>query len=338
MNARARLGVIGAGYLTRAALRPALERPDSPFRLAAVLDPDPGALAALGVGAEVELTGDPEVFFAARLDAVHVAPPNAEHAPLALRALDQGLATLVDKPLADTVEAGRAILAKAEAAAAAGGVAMIGYMAKLNAWNRLAGELIRAGAIGEPLAMRGTHLGHQSHGWRTRRAASGLGSLGDLAVYPVATASDLLGTDAVSARASAYPAGDAVLTDLHVLGRVEYASGRVLDLESSFTEELGVGSSRYTVIGTDGVLIARETYAMNGGGSVQLADKSGRRYLQATPVDPYHEQYLRLAACMAGEAVPEELSIARGLHDLAVLHALDRSAATGGPISILRGE
>jgi predicted dehydrogenase len=328
-----RLGLIGGGFLTQAALLPALAAGDAGFTVAAVLDPRAEALAAAASRLPgVLATADEEGFFAAGLDAVHVATPNASHAALAGRAFGRGLAVLVDKPLADTLQAGAGIVA---AAGAAGTVGMVGYMSRYNAHNRAAAELIGSGAIGEPLSMTAVHLGYRGDDWRTRRAESGLGSLGDLGIYPVLTATDLFGRPA-GCRATAFPAGHPELTDLHTEATVHFTGGRRLRFESSFiTEAPGVGVSRYTVIGTGGALVVHDSWAMNGGGRVLLCDRTGRRAVAVTEVDPYAEQYRQLAACLRGSPVPREVSLERGLHDLGVLVALEQSAAGGGRLITL---
>jgi predicted dehydrogenase len=332
-----RLGLIGAGFLTQAALLPALAAPGAEFTVAAVLDPSAEALAAVAARLPgVLATRDEEGFFAADLDAVHVATPNAYHAGLAKRAFGLGLAVLVDKPLADTLRAGEGIVA---AARAAGTVGMVGYMSRYNAHNRVAAELVGSGAIGEPLSMTAVHLGHRSAGWRTRRAESGLGSLGDLGIYPVLTAISLFGNPD-ACRATAFPVGHPELTDLHAEGTVHFSGGRRLRFESSFiTEAPGVGVSRYTVIGTGGALVVRDSWAMNGGGRVVLCDRTGRNVVAVTEVDPYAEQYRRLAACLRDELpVPGEVSLERALCDLAVLVALEQSAAGCGRLVSLASD
>ena len=325
-----RIGLIGGGFLTQRSLLPALATVAGLFTVRAVLDPSPAALAAVrsrfpGVPA----TDDAERFFASGLDAVHIATPNASHCPLAVRALDEGLAVIVDKPLADTVAAGERIAA---AARDSGAVAMVGYMSKYNAHNRTVASLIRAGAIGEPRSMSAVHFGYQAGSWRTRRAESGLGCLGDLAIYPVLTASDVFGTSPHTCRGTAYPAADADLTDLHAEGTVEFADGASLHLEASFVTQIpgGPGLSRYTVIGSEGVIVARDSWAMNGGGQVLLCNAAERGMVSSDEVDPYVEQYRQLAACLRGAPVPGHVNVERGLHDLAVLTSLASSASEGG--------
>ncbi len=330
---RYRIGLIGAGFLAQAALLPALTAACDLFTLGAVLDPSAEALGSVRAGFPGTLTtDDADVFFASGLDAVHIATPNSSHAPLASRALAAGMAVLVDKPLADTVEAGARIVC---AARASGGVAAVGYMSKYNAHNRAAAALISSGAIGEPRSMTGVFLGHhEGDNWRTRRAESGLGCLGDLAIYPVVTAIDLFGCFPVECEATSYPAGDAQLTEMHAQATVRFPGNRHLHLEVSLLAEPVSIGSRYTVIGSAGALLVRSSWDMNGGGRVLLCDGAGRRVVSVPDVDPYVEQYRQLAACMDGAPVPEQVSVERGLRDLAILTALQRSAASGRPLTL----
>ncbi|MEJ3745892.1 Gfo/Idh/MocA family oxidoreductase [Actinomycetes bacterium KLBMP 9797] len=321
-----RLGLVGAGYLTQSALLPALDGLDG-FEVAAILDPRPDArrlVADRVPGALV--TGDEEAFFGADLDAVHVAAPNHLHAPIACRALAAGRAVVVDKPLAGTVADAREIHLAAQASTVP---LLVGYMSRLNAHNEAVRHLVADGAIGVPLAMNATFLGHGEGNWRNYRAYSGLGCAADLGIYPLLTAGDLLGAPATDCQAVGYPAGDPRLTDIHLDATVWFGDRR-LHIEASFTEDPFVGKSRYSVVGTEGVIIAVDTWAMNGGGSVLLCDGQGRRPVTPPVVDPYAEQYRLLAECMAGKPVPAEVASAQGLRDVAVLHQLDRSAASRG--------
>jgi predicted dehydrogenase len=328
-----RIGLIGAGFLAQAALLPALTAVSDVFTLTAALDPSASALGSVRVGFPGALTtDDADDFFASGLDAVHIATPNASHAPLALRALAAGLAVLVDKPLADTVEAGASIV---DAARASGGVAVVGYMSKYNAYNRAAAALVSSGAIGEPRSMIGAFLGHhEGDNWRMRRAESGLGCLGDLAIYPVITAIDLFGCFPEECEATSYPADDPQLTELHAEATVRFPGNRHLHLEVSFLTEPVDIESRYTVIGSAGTLVVRSAWNMNGGGRVLLCDTAGRSVISVRDVDPYVEQYRQFAACMDGAPVPEQVSAERGLRDLAILIALQRSAAAGRPLTL----
>jgi predicted dehydrogenase len=330
-----RVGIAGAGFLTRHSLIPAL-RGMPGGRLVAVLDRDPQALAALaGDCPEAHLTTHEEEFFDVPMDAVHVATPNHLHEHFAGRALARGLATLVDKPLAHTVESGRRIVA---AAAAAGVPAIVGYMSKHNVYNREARRLVAAGAIGTPLAMVAARLGWRKEDWRSRPAESGLGCLADLGIYPVLTAVDLFGADPVRCQATAWPVGDPARTDLYAQATLWFDDHRYLHFETAATFHEQPASAEvagYTVVGEAGIIQVSGAWQMDGSGRLECCDTGGwHPTAQLTPADPYRSQYELLAACAAGQPVPAEVSLERGLRDLEILYAIAGSATAGGATGI----
>jgi predicted dehydrogenase len=131
-----RVGLVGLGSMGRNHLRVLAARPD--VVLAAVADP-----AAEVLGAAVAATGaagyaEPAAMIGqADLDAVVVAAPTTAHLPLALAAVERGLALLIEKPLADTVEAAERI---ATAAAERGVPVAVGHVERFNPAVR---ELVR---------------------------------------------------------------------------------------------------------------------------------------------------------------------------------------------------
>jgi UDP-N-acetylglucosamine 3-dehydrogenase len=95
-----RVGLIGLGAMGRNHLRLLTGRDDA--RLVAIADPVPGALD-VATTAEAQAYAEPLAMLAeAELDAVVIASPTMTHHPLALAALDRGIAVLVEKPLAAT--------------------------------------------------------------------------------------------------------------------------------------------------------------------------------------------------------------------------------------------
>jgi predicted dehydrogenase len=322
-----RIGIVGAGFLTQHRLIKAIaDIPDA--TLAAVLDPSDAARAAVaGLSPDTLVTADEAEFFDASLDAVHVATPNYLHEHFACRAIELGIATIVDKPLADTVESGRRILA---ASMSGPGVAMVGYMSKHNVYNREARRLIAAGAIGRPLAMVAARCGWRLKGWRRRPQTSGLGCLGDLGIYPVLTAVDVFGAEPVRYRASIWPVGDPEQSDLYAHATVWFDDERYLSFETAATfdqQPVSAEVSVYTVVGDEGVIQVNRSWAMDGSGSLDWCDASGWHCADLTPVDTYRVQYELLRRYAAGEPVPQEISIDRGLRDLAILYAIADSAA-----------
>src|SRR4029453_3879990 len=79
-------------------------------------DPVPEALEAAGVTTGAQAFAEPLAMVAeADLDAIVLAAPAPAHVPLALAAIDRGVAVLVEKPLAATVDEGLEILRAARA-------------------------------------------------------------------------------------------------------------------------------------------------------------------------------------------------------------------------------
>jgi predicted dehydrogenase len=96
-----RVGLVGLGAMGRNHLRLLMARDDA--RLVAVADPVPGALEAAAATTDAQGYAEPLAMLAeAELDAVVIASPTTTHHPLALAALDRGIAVLVEKPLAAT--------------------------------------------------------------------------------------------------------------------------------------------------------------------------------------------------------------------------------------------
>src|SRR5690349_7542405 len=97
-----RVAIIGAGVMGRHHLSLAQGHPG--FDVVGVADPAPATLERLR--GEVATFADHRRMLAEAVpDAVIVATPNALHVPAALDCLEHGAAVLVEKPVADSVEA-----------------------------------------------------------------------------------------------------------------------------------------------------------------------------------------------------------------------------------------
>lgn len=111
-----RVAVVGAGYWGPNLVRNFRNSAD--WDLVAVCDLDPlRAEKVIGARSTVEVETSVEKLFARTdLDAVAIATPARTHAALAIAALEAGKHVLVEKPLADTVEAAEAMIAAADRA------------------------------------------------------------------------------------------------------------------------------------------------------------------------------------------------------------------------------
>jgi predicted dehydrogenase len=135
-----RIAIIGAGVIgrTHAAAISACEG----VTLSGILDPVHKDLG-------VKHYRDIDVLIADRPDGVILATPNALHAPMGTSLLEAGIPVLIEKPLADTVEACHMLIA---AATRSSTPALVGHQRRYSPIIRAAKAQIDSGAFGQLVA------------------------------------------------------------------------------------------------------------------------------------------------------------------------------------------
>ena len=122
---------------------------------------------------------------------VDVCSPGGTHAEIAVAALDAGKHVLCEKPLANTVDEARAMVAAASRAARHGVRSMVGYSYRRVPAVALARRLVEQGRIGEIRHVRAQYLQDWIVDpefplvWRLQRSAAGSGALGDIGAHIV---------------------------------------------------------------------------------------------------------------------------------------------------------
>jgi predicted dehydrogenase len=158
-----RVGIAGLGTMGRNHLR--VLGGLAGVELAALADPVPAALEAAGAGAASALASgsgvrafaDPgEMLASAALDAVVLATPTTTHLPLALAALERGIACLIEKPLAATPSEGRQIR---DAALASGVPVQVGHVERFNPAVLTLGQLLGEGWLTTVFAIASRRAG-----------------------------------------------------------------------------------------------------------------------------------------------------------------------------------
>lgn len=135
-----RAGLLGVGMMGRHHAR-VLRELDG-VDLVAIADPggDPH-----GVAGELEVLPDIDALIAAEIDIAVVAVPTRFHEDAALKLAAAGVHTLVEKPIAESVEAGRRM---ADAFAAAGLVGAVGHIERFNPALQQLRRRLEAGELG----------------------------------------------------------------------------------------------------------------------------------------------------------------------------------------------
>lgn len=140
-----RLVVIGAGLVGRRHARHAHRHPD--FELAWIVDPDP-ACAELAKELGCRHATSLAKVEPADCDAAIVATPNGDHLPSGLACLERGWATLIEKPVADTVANGEKLVSAFEAA---GLPLLIGHHRRYHPSFEIARDIISSERLGSPV-------------------------------------------------------------------------------------------------------------------------------------------------------------------------------------------
>jgi predicted dehydrogenase len=122
-----KIGVVGVGVMGSNHARVLSEM--SNVRLAGIADPDRKQRDFVARTLGCEAFGDLDSLLKCGLDAVTIAAPTHLHHELALECISRGIHLLVEKPIAPTVEEGRAIVA---AARRAGVTLMVGHVERFN--------------------------------------------------------------------------------------------------------------------------------------------------------------------------------------------------------------
>jgi predicted dehydrogenase len=170
---RLRVGIIGAGAFGRRHVATIGREPLC--EVAAIADP---SAAAAAFGAErgfAYYARYEDMLASAKLDAAIVATPNAMHVPAGLACAAAGVPMLVEKPIAETVEAARQLTTAAQRA----GVALlVGHHRRYNPVIALAREIVRGGRIGRLAAVSAQWLlqkpsAYFDVAWRVDRKGGG---------------------------------------------------------------------------------------------------------------------------------------------------------------------
>ena len=123
------------------------------------------------------------------IDLVDVCTPGHTHAEIVIAALEAGKHVLCEKPLANSVEEAEAMTRAAEAAAASGVRAMVGFTYRRVPAIALARQLVAEGRLGTLHHVRAQYLQdwivdpQAPLSWRLEKDKAGSGSLGDIGAH-----------------------------------------------------------------------------------------------------------------------------------------------------------
>jgi predicted dehydrogenase len=193
-----RVGMVGYAFMGAAhsqAWRTVNRAFDLPLRarMAAVCGRDEEKVrsAATRLGWERTYTDWRDLITADDIDVVDICTPGDSHCEIALAALAAGKHVLCEKPLANTVEEARAMVAAAETARAGGFRSMCGFNYRRVPAVTYLRQLVAAGRLGTIRHVRAVYLQDWIVDpqfplvWRLQRDKAGSGALGDIGAHIV---------------------------------------------------------------------------------------------------------------------------------------------------------
>ena len=308
---RIRWGLVGASDIAETRMIPAMRRLG--HDVAAVASgsvewaatfADRNGIAAFGSVDDIVARDD--------IDAVYISSTNEHHRAYTELAAAAGKHVLCEKPLALSVDDGRAMV---EACERAGVTLATNHHLPGAGTHRTVRELVAGGAVGRVLAVRVFHavmLPERLQGWRLGSRAGGGVAL-DITCHDASVINPLLGALPVDVVALATHQGpwEAAAEDA-LMATMRYADGSLAQTHDAFT--VAYAPTGLHVLGSEGAIFAAAVMTQDPIGTVVLHDASGEREIHvADRRDLYEIGIGGFAAAIVGEV---DRPVATGLDGL----------------------
>jgi xylose dehydrogenase (NAD/NADP) len=334
-----RFAVVGLGWFTRGRALPALEASDrcEPTVLVSSTTAKAERVAADTDGAERALTYDEFEDGGATgdYDAVYVCTPNALHLDTVEAAAAFGKDVLCEKPMERDSDRARALVAACEA----GGVElMVAYRMHTEPAVRRARDLVRAGYVGDPVAVRGDmsqrlldRVNPDPDQWRLDEGLAGGGALFDIGLYPLNTARFLLGADPVTVTGSTSSTHDAFD---EVDETVSFSARFPGDVTAHcFASHNARQASSITLTGTEGQVRVEPAFFQDQDRALSVSRGDGRAEVRVERVDQMREEFDYFADRVRGDA-EVYADGHHGLVDMAAMEAVYRAGETDAWVAV----
>jgi len=326
--AELRAGLLGVGMMGRHHARVLRELPG--VELVAIADPggDPH-----GVAGDLPILPDIDALIAAGIDVAVVAVPTRFHEDAALRLAEAGVHTLVEKPIADSVEAGQRMV---DAFAAKGLVGAVGHIERFNPALQELRRRLEAGDLGDVYQIATRRQGP----FPSRIADVGVGK--DLASHDIdLTAWVAQSTYATVFAQTAHKSGREYEDMVTATGRL--ANGTVV---SHLVNWLSPMKERVTIVtGERGAFVADTstgdlTFYANGTIPLEWESVSSFRGVSEGDViryafakrEPLRVEHENFRDAVLGEQT-DVVTMEQGLRTLAVVEGMLDSARTGTAVT-----
>jgi predicted dehydrogenase len=327
-----RYAVVGLGHISQVAVLPAFKSAKH-SELAALVSADSTKLKKLGrkYGIDRAYSYDDYEQALSEVDAVYVTVPNHLHREYTIRAAKAGIHVLCEKPMAPTEEDCRAML---EAADQNNIKLMIAYRLHFEAGNLEAIRLAQKGKLGDLRAFT-SEFAQQVAKENVRvaqPAERGGGSLYDMGVYCINAARYLFRDEPLEVIALSANNGDPRFQKVEEMLAVtlRFPQERL----ASFTCSFGAADvSRYTLLGTKGVLVADPAYEYATGIKHHLTIWGKTRTRTFAKRDQFAAEIEYFSNCILQDKEPEPSGL-EGLADVRIVQAIYESVRSGNVVKL----
>ncbi|MBP8919298.1 MAG: Gfo/Idh/MocA family oxidoreductase [Micropruina sp.] len=343
-----RLAVAGAGLIGKRHIEEIVLSKDA--ELHAIVEPGPdGPRLAAEHGVPVHPTLA-ALFADRKPDGVILATPNRLHVAGGLECIAAGVPVIVEKPIADTVANGAALV---EAGERAGVPVLTGHHRNYSPVMAKAREIVRSGRLGRLVAVTGTAMFYKPDdyfdvggGWR-RKPGGGpillnlihevnnlLSLVGDIVRVQAVTSNATRGFGVEDTAAMVFTfangaLGTFLLSDTAASARSWEQTARENLSYSTFPDE-----DCYHLAGTDGSLSVPTMRVRTFAGTRSWWEPMETSVEDVDRTDPLANQITHFAAVIRGEAEPI-CSARDGLKTLRVVEAVVEAARTCKPVEIV---
>jgi predicted dehydrogenase len=326
-----RYAVVGLGHIAQVAVLPAFANARRNSKLAALVSGDAAKLGQLAEKYGMERTFTYEQYEAClkSVDAVYLALPNHLHCDYAVRAARAGVHVLVEKPMAVTEEECERMI---DAARAAGVKLMVAYRLHFERANLEAGEIVRAGRLGEARLFNSTFCTPVVPGnIRVRREVGG-GVLYDIGIYCINAARYLFRAEPKEVMAMSVNSVPDKLPEIDesTAAILRFDGERVASFVSSFN---AADAASYQIVGTEGRLDVNPAYEYSEGLAYSLTVDGKTEKKKIGKRDQFAPELLYFSDCVLTDRAPEP-SGEEGLQDVRIIQALYESADTGKAVQL----
>ena len=323
-----RYAVVGAGHIAQVAVLPAFEHAKENSELVALISGDAEKREELGARYAIDSLGDyddfEKVLESARVDAVYLCTPNTQHRELAVRAAQQGVHVLCEKPLATSVEDCQAT---DDACQRNGVYLMVAYRLHFEEANLKAIEIARSGKLGAPRVFS-SFFSHVVRAGDIRRDPEvGGGASYDLGVYCINAARHLFSAEPIEVFANVIEKDG---TDDTVTVLLKFPGDRLAQFCVSNSV---AGVSSYRIAGDLGDLRLEPAFEYSEGNTHYLTIDGKTKETSFKKSDQFAPELVYFSRCIL-EAKPPEPSGEEGLCDIRVVEALLSSARSRQPVTL----